>query len=66
MLPTDTYCWVLFLIFFAIFWLTMKEKLGKGGFGLIYSGIDVKTGIQIAIKLVCDFARILTVFDILT
>jgi len=29
----------------------LLEKLGKGGFGLIYSGIDVKTGIQIAIKL---------------
>lgn len=33
--------------------IEFKEKLGKGGFGLIYSGIDVKTGIQIAIKLVC-------------
>lgn len=29
----------------------LLEKLGKGGFGLIYSGIDVKTGTQIAIKL---------------
>jgi hypothetical protein len=39
------------LVYFVISNL-VAEKLGKGGFGLIYSGIDVKTGTQIAIKLV--------------
>jgi len=29
----------------------LLEKLGKGGFGLIYAGIDVMTGTRVAIKL---------------
>jgi serine/threonine protein kinase len=29
----------------------LLEKLGKGGFGLIYSGLDLKTGNRVAIKL---------------
>jgi len=29
----------------------LLEKLGKGGFGLIYSGIDIQTGASVAVKL---------------
>lgn len=32
----------------------LLEKLGKGGFGLIYSGVDLATGIRVAVKLVCS------------
>ena len=33
----------------------LLHKLGKGGFGLIYSGIDLQTNKEVAIKLVCDY-----------
>lgn len=33
----------------------LLEKLGKGGFGLIYSGVDLQTGRSVAIKLVRPF-----------
>lgn len=30
----------------------LLQKLGKGGFGFIYSGVDMTTGLEVAIKLV--------------
>ncbi len=30
----------------------VKEKLGKGSFGVVYDGIDIKTNKKVAIKLV--------------
>jgi hypothetical protein len=38
----------------------LLDKLGKGGFGLIYAGVDITNGNRVAIKLVSAFLFTLT------